>query len=1162
MKTITKTLISYLLIVLLLCSSIATALAATENTEGKPVTYDTKTSGKCTLSVGDTYSYAGGYPGVILSVNGKSAICSWQEKYNPPAGTVTATKYQLANSDLRAKLVYWLLGGKDTKAKQYQAVAKAAWEKGRSDGDSTTYWLVSWVHTAVDYLQQGSTIMYASDKWETAMKSFLNTAKSWDNVPGGAKVFYYYPAGNAYQSVMSYEIQHGYVKIVKKSSNPSLTNGNSAYSLAGARYAFYTNKSCTDASYIGFVTTDSNGVAYSKDGSKEALRNLKLGTYYVKETIAPTNYNLDSTVYTVKVTEANVETTPYVLNVKDTPKNPYGYVKIVKKSGKTGVTNGNSAYSLAGARYAFSKSATDFSTGGSNYLGYVTTDENGTAHSKDGSRAALRNLTPGTYYIKETTAPKGYEIDNTVYTVKVTASHTTTSPYVLNVTDMPIQPHLKIIKESSNPALTNNNPNYSMAGIWYQLFKDKECTDANYVGAVELDENGVGYSKNGSTSAIRNLIPGTYYVREYFPSAIRDTVKYLLDPTVYTITLTTSHTESSPYVLNVVDNPTGGGYGQINKYSAQPEITVDSDCYSLENAEYCVYASQEDAANQVSALNTVTTNASGIASFGPVDPGTYYIREKTAPKGYRKDDTVYPIEIIMDETTVLDVQETPLDDPASVLLQKRNATSGQTVSVYDMSGAEYTFKFYSGYFSSVEELENIIPTRTWVMKTDENGRCMLAEDFKVSGDDFFYSANNNVPIPILPLGTLTIQETKAPPERVDSFGRTFGFYLDDTIYIRQITEEGLDLDVHSYNAPTSDEYEIPNTEIKVTKAWDDGDNRDGLRPQNITINLYRDGELYRTGTVQSSENWYYTFRDLPIGVADFSLDEKYRPYEYTIEEISVDGYDTTLNDIIPDPDNDGTYLCNINNYHKPSQINLNGEKIWVDDNNAYNKRPESVTINLFANGKKVDTTIANEASDWKYSFEDLFEYDNGVKITYTVTETPVYGYTTEVNGTTITNTLKRGTSTVRKVDENGNPMEHVGFKLFNSSEKQVKSSLENGKYVFNSLTDEDFIYYTSSDGTIEVTNLPYGTYHFKEVEVPTAYMPYEQDMPVVLDPDDDDMSADLTVQNNKAVMPNAGGAGNIIYYIIASSFAVAAVVLLCIFYIKKKNKKRKEVSKE
>ena len=73
MKTITKTLISYLLIVLLLCSSIATALAATENTEGKPVTYDTKTSGKCTLSVGDTYSYAGGYPGVILSVNGKSA---------------------------------------------------------------------------------------------------------------------------------------------------------------------------------------------------------------------------------------------------------------------------------------------------------------------------------------------------------------------------------------------------------------------------------------------------------------------------------------------------------------------------------------------------------------------------------------------------------------------------------------------------------------------------------------------------------------------------------------------------------------------------------------------------------------------------------------------------------------------------------------------------------------------------------------------------------------------------------------------------------------------------------------------------------------------------------------------------------------------------------
>ena len=336
MKKTLKISFSCLLAILIMCSSIVSVTAATESTEGFAIAYESAQQGSLTLVNGDTYTYGGGYPANQMTVNGKTAVCAWQEKYNPPDGTVTATKYYLANNDLRSKIFYWLLVGTDSTARQYQTATKAAWNNAKSSDDSESYWADSWVHSAIDYLQQGSQTVYGTERWEAVMLRFINTAKNWNDVPEGAKVFYYYPNGTASQSVMSYEV-NGYVKIIKRSAKPDVTDSNSAYSLEGARFSFYTDANCSDSSYIGFVTTDKDGVAYSKDGSRASLRKLMLGTYYVKETIPPKGFDLDNTVFTVRVTEANVITNPVQITVTDNPKKVYA--KIIKKSSNPELTD-------------------------------------------------------------------------------------------------------------------------------------------------------------------------------------------------------------------------------------------------------------------------------------------------------------------------------------------------------------------------------------------------------------------------------------------------------------------------------------------------------------------------------------------------------------------------------------------------------------------------------------------------------------------------------------------------------------------------------------------------------------------------------------------------------------------------------------------------------
>lgn len=232
---------------------------------------------------------------------------------------------------------------------------------------------------------------------------------------------------------------------------------------------------------------------------------------------------------------------------------------------------------------------------------------------------------------------------------------------------------------------------------------------------------------------------------------------------------------------------------QLQKTSANPELTKDNSCYSLAGAEYSIYT--DKSCSKSSYFSFIRTDANGFGVYGDgldskgnhvgsdVANKTYYAKETKAPKGYKLDTTVYTFKDSGKKTVdgvsiySFTCSDKPANDPITVVLQKQDAKTGQAST--RLVGAEFTLKYYDGTYKSEEELKNVKETRSWVIKTDSEGMATLNKSYLVSGDEFYYSSSDNK-TPCLPLGTITIQESKAPEN----------YELNPNLYIGQITEEG------------------------------------------------------------------------------------------------------------------------------------------------------------------------------------------------------------------------------------------------------------------------------------------------------------------------------------------------------------------------------------
>lgn len=248
----------------------------------------------------------------------------------------------------------------------------------------------------------------------------------------------------------------------------------------------------------------------------------------------------------------------------------------------------------------------------------------------------------------------------------------------------------------------------------------------------------------------------------------------------------------------------------IMKKSANPDITDNNPCYSLKGAEYGVYKTEADAKADKNKVNTLIIgkydNSEKYKNWSneiELEAGTYYVKETKAPKGYALNPNAVKVVIEAGKNTWLGeassgFEDYPQSDPVSVVLGKvdKETNKNKPQGSASLAGAEFTVKYYKGLYDSDPAKSGQVPARTWVLKTNENGNCKLLDNFKVSGDDFFKDSNN---VSTLPIGTVTIQETKAPS----------GYFINDKVFVEKITSSGGGENVFTFNEP-----KVPEKVIK------------------------------------------------------------------------------------------------------------------------------------------------------------------------------------------------------------------------------------------------------------------------------------------------------------------------------------------------------------
>ena len=330
--------------------------------------------------------------------------------------------------------------------------------------------------------------------------------------------------------------------------------------------------------------------------------------------------------------------------------------------------------------------------------------------------------------------------------------------------------------------------------------------------------------------------------------------------------------------------------------------------------------------------------------------------------------------VIMYKTKITNKNQDTFENNTKAWYKENNkpAVNGEdfnfsVANIHSSGGITGTVKGELKIFKSISGTQVGIPKVKFELKRKDGG--VIKDNEKVI--QLVTDENGIANVKKLPVAEYIVKEISAPEwikfDPLESKEITF--------IVKDTDKEGTLLNIEN-NKKLID--------VKATKIWDGGP----TEKPTIYFKLYRSvGDNTTSKEVTNAE-----IKSLPSGTSEVTwndlekTDDSGEPYNYSVKEVNKDGKDFTPNGYVKTEKD----LTVTNTYNEKTSIDVT--KNWIG------KAADSVTVNLMADGNKVDSQVLNEGNEWQYTFSNLEKYKDGKEINYTVEETPIDGYKSEITG--------------------------------------------------------------------------------------------------------------------------------------------------------------------
>ena len=678
----------------------------------------------------------------------------------------------------------------------------------------------------------------------------------------------------------------------------------------------------------------------------------------------------------------------------------------------------------------------------------VTTNDEGIAESSIYSESDIKK---GNFTVTEIEAPEGYELNPTPFEMTVGkdgAIRTVTNKR--NSTKAQIQANKKLTGRAMK------------AGEFeFDLFDDK----TNKV--VETVTNDAEGNINFAELTFDKAGTYNYHIVEKKANTTEKGVTYDANPVGVTVTVTAdAEGKLSAAVAYENDDKTFENTYAPEKTSAPIEVTKVLTGRTLKADEF-EFVLKNDADG--SELQKVKNTADGKVAFAPIEytaAGTYKYTIVETNAGQTIDGVTY------DSLEVKVTVEVTDDGEGNLTANVTYPADKEFNNSYGASKTPATLavkKTLTGRELKADEFEFTL--------TDQDGN--VKETVKNDKD-------GNVKFSALEFDKAGTFTYKIAEKAGTATGITYDTKtITATVTVADNGKGGLEATV-AYDDEKAFEntYTPAKTEVPVKKVWKDENNQDGKRSTSVTVKLLADGQdTGKSLELNAANNWAGSFTNL-------DADKGGTPIKYTVVEVTVTGYTS-------DVTGDAASGFTITNSYSPETVDVKATKNWDDANNQDGKRPTKITINLLADGQKLDSKEVQAAADgtWTVEFTKLAKYKAGKEIKYTVTEEAVAEYESTITDFTITNKYapKAIDYKVTKVwndanNQDGKRPESVTVQLYKKVGNADPVAVEGKKLTLTAKDKTDANTWVAS-----FTNLPQYeagkeiAYSIKEVDVPAGY---------------------------------------------------------------------------